>query len=154
MSLLEFLGFKKTPKGGDSPTTDKASDRIVFYCSYTSGGGMLGGHEEYFLVKRLSGAKKLTYSRIEMNGSEEVSGEMEPDDDLINRILYIYEKAGVKGYKNLEKSEYMIMDAPTTQISFRVDGVDTTIFDSDVLPKQGKGLRNSIQEVFYNYVFK
>ncbi len=154
MSLLERLGLRK-PKKTDDPTQGSSNtDGVIFSCSYNMGGGMEGGRESYDLCKYESGRKKLTYSRQRYNGDEVVSGEMEPSEELIDKILYIYEMAGVKDYGELEKSDLIALDAPSESIWFLVNGKETSISDSDVIPERGKGIISSIQEAFYYYVFK
>ena len=154
MNLLERLGLRKTKKTEDPPQGSSKTDKLIFSCGDRLGGGMEGGHESYDLCKYESGRKELTYSRQRYNGDEIVSGEMEPSEELIDKILYIYEMAGVKDYGELEKSDLIALDAPSVSIWFLVNGKETMISDSDVIPERGKGIISSIQETFYHYVFK
>jgi len=154
MSLLERLGLRKPKKTEDPPKGSSKIDDVIFSCSYKLGGGMEGGREVYDLCKYESGRKELTYSRQRYNGDDVVSGEMEPSDELIDKILYIYEMAGVKDYGELEKSEIIALDAPSVSIWFLVNGVETRISDSDEIPERGRGIFNSVHQAFYYYVFK
>jgi len=153
MSLLERLGFKKRHKKPHA-AQKKDVDKIVFSCRYTTGGGMEGGHEWYDLVKHESGLRKLSYSYQKANGTEEIDGEMEPGEDLVERILELYEKAGVESFGKLEKSEFIALDAPTESVYFLVDGKETKISDSDVIPERGKGIIGKVYTTFQGYVFK
>ncbi len=153
MSILERLGLSKRQKK-PQPAPRKDEDRIVFSCRYSTGGGMTGGHEWYDLVKRESGLIKLEYSYQRANGTEVLEGEMEPGEELVERILELYGKAGVKGFGKLEKSEFIVLDAPTEYVFFLVDGKETKISDSDVIPEKGRGIIGNVYSAFHGYVFK
>ncbi len=155
MTLMERLGFKKPP---EEPRTEArrygSLDRIVFSCSYLCSGGMLGVREEYSLVRRESGEKKLTYRYRRSFDHEESSGEMEPSEELFEEILRIYKGAGVRGFGELETSDMIIHDAPFVSVDFRVDGIDTRICGTDIIPDQGRSLIGDVRDAFYNYIFK
>ncbi len=153
MTLLERLGFKRKKKEPAQNGTQDM-DEVVFRCTFSSAGGMLGGHVYYCLEQDRSGARKLTYSVQETHDDEEVSGELEPSEDLVNELLYIYERAEVKKYGKLKKSDIMVLDAPSESVSFLVEGKETTIRDSDEIPKPGQGIIGNIFVTFRNYVFK
>ena len=155
MTLLERLGAKK-PHERTEPSSKRTGsyDRIVFSCGYLCGGGMLGIHEEYSLVRRESGASRLTYSYRKSFEHEEISGEAEPSEELFEEILRIYREAGVRGYGKLERSDMIVLDAPFVSVDFRVDGLDTRICGDDIVPDQGRGLIGDVRDAFYNYIFK
>ncbi len=136
----------------DGPGMVRETHDYIDFCSYYCGGGMEGGSETIELQRKADGTAIYNYWYCPYIGAEEEHIEKVYGEEVFSKISEICKRTGVLTWGALPKSELIVLDAPSTTISFTAFG-DTTygsysVCSTDELPESGKGIFTDI----YNYL--
>lgn len=135
----------------DGPGMVRQPHDFIDYCSYSYGGGMEGESEHIELTRHSDGSYKYSYSYCPYNGGEETVIEKTFSDyePVMDEIREICKRTGVLTWGELPDSELMLLDAPTTAVSFRFfDDCFYSVNSNDEIPEDSYGIFNEI----YNYL--
>ena len=135
----------------DGPGMERQPHDYINSCSYSYGGGMEGESEHIELTMLSDGSYTYIYSSCPYAGGEETRIEKTFSDTepVMNEIREICKRTGVLTWGELPDSELMLLDAPTTAISFRFfDNCFYSVNSNDEIPEDGYGIFNEI----YNYL--
>ena len=135
----------------DGPGMVRQPHDYIDYCSYSYGGGMEGESEHIELTRHSDGSYTYSYSYCPYNGGEETVIEKTFSDfePVMDAIREICKRTGVLTWGELPDSELMLLDAPTTAVSFRFfDDCFYSVNSNDELPEDSYGIFNEI----YNYL--
>ena len=105
----------------DGPGMERQPHDYINSCSYNYGGGMEGESEHIELTMLSDGSFSYSYYYCPTNGGEETKVEKTFADSqpVMDAIREICKRTGVLTWGELPDSELMLLDAPTTAISFR-----------------------------------
>lgn len=135
----------------DGPGMERQAHDYINSCSYSYGGGMEGESEQIELTLLSDGSFSYSYYYCPTNGGEETKVEKTfPDTEpVMDEIREICKRTGVLTWGELPDSELVLLDAPTTAISFRFfDNCFYSVNSNDEIPEKGNGIFNEI----YNYL--
>ena len=135
----------------DGPGMERQPHDYINSCSYSYGGGMEGESEHIELTMLLDGSFSYSYYYCPTNGGEETKVEKTFTDSqpVMDAIREICKRTGVLTWGELPDSELMLLDAPTTAVSFRFfDDCFYSINSNDEIPEDSYGIFNEI----YNYL--
>ena len=114
--------FYVPDKGG----MERDMSDTVFSCSYSEGGGMEGGSTSMEIYLKDNNEVWFEYYNLPYIGAEEESASFQIPYEAIEQIRLKCKEYGVLGWGKLEYSDMVLLDAPTTSISFRYG--DTEIY--------------------------
>ena len=124
----------------------------VFSCSYSEGGGMEGGSMNMRIFLNENNEVWFEYYNQPFHGAEEESVSFQIEYEAIERIRQKCKEYGVLRWGKLDYSEMVILDAPTTNISFGYGDKEfysvSSIYE---LPKKGKGFFTAFYEILKEY---
>lgn len=127
------------------------SDTVIS-CSYSEGGGMDGGSLYMQISIKDNGEVWFEYSNRPYNGAEEEEISRKLPFEALEEIRAICKKIGVLTWGELPEGELMILDAPTTSISFVYgDNEFYSVNSNKELPQKGRGLFSEICETLEKY---
>ncbi len=98
-------------------------ENMLIECSYSSGGGMDGGHC-YITLKKENGKTILTVDSQEYYGAKEINKKYKNRDVLLSEINSLVSEEDVIRMTEAPESEYEVLDAPSSSLSF-------TFYDAD-----------------------
>ena len=124
----------------------------VTRCTYSSGGGMEGSYESLEISIRENGEVWLEYSRLPYIGAEEETVSHTVPAEAIEEIRSLCKKTGVLDWGELPDEELLLLDAPTTSVSFTYgDGEYYSVSSNDKLPKKGAGFFSEVYSILFKY---
>lgn len=124
----------------------------VTKCTYSSGGGMEGSYESLEISVRENGEVWLEYSSLPYIGAEEETVSHTVPAEAIEEIRSLCRKTGVLNWGELSDSDELLLDAPTTSISFTYgDGEYYSVSSNDKLPKKGTGFFSEVYNILFKY---
>lgn len=135
----------------DGPGMERQPHDYINSCSYSYGGGMEGESEHIELTMLSDCSFSYSYYYCPTNGGEETKVEKTFADSqpVMDAIKEICKRTGVLTWGELPDSELMLLDAPTTAISFRFfDNCFYSVNSNDEIPEDSYGIFNEI----YNYL--
>ena len=135
----------------DGPGMERQPHDYINSCSYSYGGGMEGESEHIELTMLSDGSFSYSYYYCPTNGGEETKVEKTFADyePVMDAIREICKRTGVLTWGELPKSELLLLDAPTTAVSFRFfDDCFYSVNSNDEIPEDSYGIFNEI----YNYL--
>ena len=135
----------------DGPGMERQPHDYINSCSYSYGGGMEGESEHIELTMLSDGSFSYSYYYCPYNGGEETKVEKTFADSqpVMDAIREICKRTGVLTWGELPDSELMLLDAPTTAVSFRFfDDCFYSVNSNDEIPEDSYGIFNEI----YNYL--
>ena len=135
----------------DGPGMVRQPHDYINSCSYSYGGGMEGESEHIELTMLSDGSFSYSYYYCPTNGGEETKVEKTFADSqpVMDAIREICKRTGVLTWGELPDSELMLLDAPTTAVSFRFfDDCFYSVNSNDEIPEDSYGIFNEI----YNYL--
>lgn len=135
----------------DGPGMERQPHDYINSCSYSYGGGMEGESEHIELTMLSDGSFSYSYYYCPNNGGEETKVEKTFADSqpVMDAIREICKRTGVLTWGELPDSELMLLDAPTTAVSFRFfDDCFYSVNSNDEIPEDSYGIFNEI----YNYL--
>jgi hypothetical protein len=117
---------------------------------YGSFGGMDGSSTSHSIEKIDSQKARITYYY------ESVSGETKEETkevsiDALNEINEIFTRCDVANWGELKRTDLMLLDAPTSYITFKTADKSYTICDYHETPKKGKMIFTDTLNVLENY---
>ncbi len=137
----------------DGPGMERPLCFTITSCRYYTGGGMEGGSSSIEVYKGEDNKFYLSYYNCPYNGAEEESYTLEVEADALTEIQQIFYSRGFLSWGKLEKSELILLDAPTTTISVTYgDGEMYSVSDSDELPEKGVGIFSEIYSILSRYI--
>lgn len=124
----------------------------VTRCTYSSGGGMEGSYESLEISIRENGEVWLEYSSLPYIGAEEETVSHTVPAEAIEEIRSLCKKIGVLDWGELPDEELLLLDAPTTSVSFTYgDGEYYSVSSNDKLPKKGAGFFSEVYSILFKY---
>lgn len=124
----------------------------VTRCTYSSGGGMEGSYESLEISIRENGEVWLEYSSLPYIGAEEETVSHTVPAEAIEEIRSLCKKTGVLDWGELPDEELLLLDAPTTSVSFTYgDGEYYSVSSNDKLPKKGAGFFSEVYSILFKY---
>ncbi len=124
----------------------------VTRCTYSSGGGMEGSYESLEISIRENGEVWLEYSSLPYIGAEEETVNHTVPAEAIEEIRSLCKKTGVLDWGELPDEELLLLDAPTTSVSFTYgDGEYYSVSSNDKLPKKGAGFFSEVYSILFKY---
>lgn len=124
----------------------------VTRCTYSSGGGMEGSYESLEISIRKNGEVWLEYSSLPYIGAEEETVSHTVPAEAIEEIRSLCKKTGVLDWGELPDEELLLLDAPTTSVSFTYgDGEYYSVSSNDKLPKKGAGFFSEVYSILFKY---
>ena len=124
----------------------------VTRCTYSSGGGMEGSYESLEISIRENGEVWLEYSSLPYIGAEEETVSHTVPAEAIEEISSLCKKTGVLDWGELPDEELLLLDAPTTSVSFTYgDGEYYSVSSNDNLPKKGAGFFSEVYSILFKY---
>ena len=135
----------------DGPGMERQPHDYISYCGYSYGGGMEGESEHIELVGNTDGSCTYIYTYCPYVGGEETKIEktFADTESVMNEIREICKRTGVLTWGKLPDSELIILDAPTTTVTFRFfEDCFYSVNSNYEIPEKGNGIFNEI----YNYL--
>ena len=134
----------------DGPGMERNPCDYIDGCSYYYGGGMDGSSEVVELKRLPDGTVLFTYSNCPYAGAEEeIIEKTITSDAVFDELKNICRRTRVLQWGDLEKDELIVLDAPSSSITFTYFGdITYTVHGDDLLPESGIGLFSEI----YNYL--
>lgn len=127
------------------------SDTVIS-CSYNEGGGMDGGSMRMEISIKDDGAVWFDYYNCPYNGADEETISRKVTFDALEEIRTICKKRSVLTWGELPESELVLLDAPTTSITFIYgDNEFYSISSNKELPAKGEGIFSEIFNVLEKY---
>ena len=127
------------------------SDTVVS-CVYSSGGGMDGGSTSMEIYLNDNNEVWFEYYNLPYIGAEEESASFQIPYEAIEQIRLKCKEYGVLGWGKLEHSDMVLLDAPTTSISFRYGDTEIYSVNSNYeLPPKGEGFFTAFYEILDQY---
>ena len=127
------------------------SDTVVS-CSYSDGGGMDGGSMHMRIYLNENNEVWFEYSNTPYVGAEEESLSFQVPYDAIEQIRLKCKEFGVLNWGKLEYSEMVILDAPTTSVSFEYgDNEFYSVSSTYELPEKAIGFFTAFYEILDQY---
>lgn len=124
----------------------------VTRCTYSSGGGMEGSYKSLEISIRENGEVWLEYSSLPYIGAEEETVSHIVPAEVIEEIRSLCKKTGVLDWGELPDEELLLLDAPTTSVSFTYDdGEYYSVSSNDKLPKKGAGFFSEVYSILFKY---
>ena len=124
----------------------------VVSCSYSDGGGMDGGSMSMRIYLNDNNEVWFEYYNQPYVGAEEESLSFQVPFEAIEQIRLKCKEYGVLGWGKLENSEMVILDAPTTAVSFEYGDSEIYSVNSNYeLPEKGEGFFSAFYEILYQY---
>ena len=124
----------------------------VTRCTYSSGGGMESSYESLEISIRENGEVWLEYSSLPYIGAEEETVSHTVPAEAIEEIRSLCKKIGVLDWGELPDEELLLLDAPTTSVSFTYgDGEYYSVSSNDKLPKKGAGFFSEVYSILFKY---
>ena len=136
----------------DGPGMERPLCYTITSCRYYTGGGMEGGSTSIEFYTGDDNKIYMSYYNCPYNGAEEESYTIEVAPGALVEIQHALYSRGFLSWGKLEKSELILLDAPTTTISVTYgDGEIYSVSDTDELPENGYGIFNEIYSIFSIY---
>lgn len=127
------------------------SDTVVS-CTYSTGGGMDGGSMSMSIYLNEKNEVCFRYSEQKYVGAEEETFSCKLENEALDRIRQKCSEFGVLGWGHLDYSDMVILDAPTTSISFGYGDTEFYSVSSNYeLPENGSGFFTAFYEILYDY---
>ena len=127
------------------------SDTVIS-CSYSEGGGMEGSSMSMRIYLNEKNEVWFEYYNQPFIGAEEESASYRIDSTAIEQIRQKCGEYGVLGWGELDYSEMVILDAPTTTVSFQYgDKEFCSVSSAYELPRKGDGFFSAFYEIFEQY---
>lgn len=127
------------------------SDTVIS-CSYYTGGGMDGGSMSMRIYLNEKNEVWFEYYNQPFHGAEEESASYQIDNTSIKQIRQKCSEYGVLGWGELDYSEMVILDAPTTTVSFQYgDNEFYSVSSAYELPRKGNGFFSAFYEILNQY---
>ena len=127
------------------------SDTVVS-CVYSNGGGMDGGSTSMGIYLKDNNEVWFEYYNLPYIGAEEESASFQIPYEAIEQIRLKCKEYGVLGWGKLEHSDMVLLDAPTTSISFRYGDTEIYSVNSNYeLPQKGEGFFTAFYEILDQY---
>ena len=124
----------------------------VVSCTYSDGGGMDGGSMSMRIYLNDNNEVWFEYYNQPYVGAEEESLSFQVPFEAIEQIRLKCKEYGVLGWGKLENSEMVILDAPTTAVSFEYGDSEIYSVNSNYeLPEKGEGFFSAFYEILYQY---
>ena len=133
----------------DGPGMVRQPHDHIDSCRYSYGGGMEGESEHIELTRNPDGTYTYSYSYCPYNGGEETVFEKTFSDfePVMDAIREICKRTGVLTWGELPQSELLLLDAPTTTVSFRYfDTCFYFVHSDDMLPEEGNGIFSDVYD--------
>lgn len=113
-------------------------------CSYTVGGGMLGGYSGVRLQKEKDGRNTLTVTSKETHADREMSTVYEADPEAFDHIRELVNKYGLYAASKRRYSRVQVMDGETATLRFGYEKGSFSISDNQVLSSK---MKTGVREV-------
>lgn len=127
------------------------SDTVIS-CSYSEGGGMEGGSMSMRIFLNENNEVWFEYYNQPFHGAEEESASFQIPYEAIEQIRLKCKEYGVLRWGELDYSEMIILDAPTTNISFAYGDKEFYSVSSNYeLPRKGEGFFSAFYEILEQY---
>ena len=140
--------FYVPDKGG----MERDFSETVVSCSYSDGGGMEGGSMSMRIYLNDNNEVWFEYYNQPYVGAEEESQSFQVPNEAIEQIRLKCKEYGVLSWGKLEYSEIVILDAPTTTISFQYGDTEFYSVSSNYeLPQKGEGFFSAFYEILDQY---
>ncbi len=127
------------------------SDTVVS-CTYSDGGGMDGGSMSMRIYLNDNNEVWFEYYNQPYVGAEEESLSFQVPFEAIEQIRLKCKEYGVLSWGKLENSEMVILDAPTTAVSFEYGDTEFYSVSSNYeLPEKGEGFFTAFYDILDQY---
>ena len=144
--------FKKSVHVPDKTGMVRDMSDTVIACSYSEGGGMEGGSFRMEISIRDDGNVWFEYYNCPYNGADEEEFSHKVPFEAIEEIRALCKKSGVLSWGKLPQSELLLLDAPTTSVSFTFgDNEFYSVSSGSELPEKGSGLFTEIFNTLEKY---
>ena len=140
--------FYVPDKGG----MERDLSETVVSCTYSDGGGMDGGSMSMRIYLNDNNEVWFEYYNQPYVGAEEESLSFQVPFEAIEQIRHKCKEYGVLSWGKLEYSEMVILDAPTTAVSFEYGDTEFYSVSSNYeLPEKGEGFFTTFYDILYQY---
>ncbi len=137
----------------DGPGMERPLCYTITSCRYYTGGGMEGGSSSIEVYTGEDNKIYLSYYNCPYNGATEESYTLEVGPGALTEIQHMLYSRSFLSWGKLEKSELILLDAPSTTISVTYgDGEMYSVSDSDELPEKGYGIFSEIYYILSMYI--
>ena len=127
------------------------SDTVVS-CTYSAGGGMDGGSMSMGIYLNEKNEVCFHYSEQKYPGAEEEVYFCQLEYEALDEIRQKCNEFGVLGWGQLDYSDIVILDAPTTTVSFGFGDKEIySVSSNRELPKNGSGFFAAFYEILYKH---
>jgi len=140
--------FYVPDKGG----MERDLSETVVSCTYSDGGGMDGGSMSMKIYLNDNNEVWFEYYNQPYVGAEEESLSFQVPFEAIEQIRLKCKEYGVLSWGKLENSEMVILDAPTTAVSFEYGDTEFYSVSSNYeLPEKGEGFFTAFYDILDQY---
>ncbi len=141
---VALLAYKKYVGGQIMDGDGMVYETDIKSISYYHGGSDIGDSFRIELIE-----SSFTIEQCEGNGYPTKSKKYDVGIAFYNKLDEVVEKYSIKSWQNLEKSDLIALDGPSTnlKIVFK-DGLTISVNDRDIIPNNGWDGVNALVEVF------